>query len=156
MTTFPRLPVQKLARRRRWVGYRPEVPDRKDCVVRSSIFLILTSAALLWTSSEGLAQGPAIGVEDWIPDSVFSEDAPSPNRIWVDTEVLLWWMSGARVPPLLTSSPPGTPRSSVGVLGAPGTTILFSGNSINEDLRVGGRITAGGWLDEGQNRGLEA
>jgi hypothetical protein len=65
-------------------------------------------------------------------------------------------MSGARLPPLLTASPPGTPRAAVGVLGAPGTTVLFGGNQVNQDLRIGGRFTAGMWLDCQQTIGLEA
>jgi Putative beta barrel porin-7 (BBP7) len=45
-------------------------------------------------------------------------------------------MSGARVPPLLTVSPPGTPRANAGVLGAPGTTGVFGGDQLNQDLRI--------------------
>jgi hypothetical protein len=71
-------------------------------------------------------------------------------------DVLLWWMSGARVPPLLAASPPGTPRAAAGVLGAPGTTVLFGGDQVNQDLRVGGRVTAGMWLDCEQTCGIEA
>jgi hypothetical protein len=78
-----------------------------------------------------------------------------PGRVWVDSEVLLWWMSGARVPPLLTISPPGTPRSAAGVAG-PGSTVAFGGQQYNQDLRVGGRITAGMWLNCEQTIGLEA
>jgi hypothetical protein len=56
----------------------------------------------------------------------------------------------------LTSSPPGTPRAEAGVIGAPGTTVIFGGNHVNQDLRIGGRITAGMWLDCQQTIGLEA
>src|SRR5579885_3479831 len=32
-----------------------------------------------------------------------------PGRVWVDAEYLLWWTKGSPLPPLLTTSPPGTP-----------------------------------------------
>jgi hypothetical protein len=79
-----------------------------------------------------------------------------PGKIWGDAEVLLWWMRGTNVPPLLSVSPPGTPRAAVGVLGAPGTTVAFGGDQPNQDLRVGGRVTAGMWLNCEQSAGLEA
>lgn len=71
----------------------------------------------------------------------------SPGRYWVDAEVLLWWLKPANLPPLVTASPPGTPRSEVGVPGAPGTSVLFGGSPVNGGLTVGGRVTAGLWLD---------
>src|SRR5271165_6464197 len=50
---------------------------------------------------------------------------------------------------------PGTPRDAVGVLGAPGTGILFGGSPVNGDLSAGGRITAGLWLDCNRTVGIE-
>ncbi len=78
----------------------------------------------------------------------------TPRRLWVDAEALLWWMRSANLPPLITSSPPGTPRSDIGVLGAPGTTVLFGG-PVNGDLAAGGRIAAGYWLSDERLWALE-
>src|SRR5262249_46350664 len=66
-----------------------------------------------------------------------------------------WWLTGSRLPPLATASPPGTPRAESGVLGAPGTRVLFGNETVQDDFRSGGRITVGGWLDECRTTGFE-
>ena len=43
-----------------------------------------------------------------------------------------------------------------GVLGQPGTTVLFGGSLDNDEVRSGGRFTAGVWLDNCRTSGLEA
>ena len=61
---------------------------------------------------------------------ILPQSADRPNespRLWVDGEALLWWMRSANLPPLITASPAGTARSDVGVLGTPGTAVLFGG-----------------------------
>jgi hypothetical protein len=64
-------------------------------------------------------------------------------------------MKGAALPPLVTTSPAGTPATQAGVLGAPGTTILFGGNSVNDEVRSGFRFTLGGWLNDCHTLGVE-
>jgi hypothetical protein len=81
---------------------------------------------------------------------------PGDGRVWAEADFLLWWMRGAALPPLVTTSPAGTPISQAGVLGAPGTTILFGGSSVNDDLRAGGRIAVGYWFDCDRTCGVEA
>jgi hypothetical protein len=83
------------------------------------------------------------------------EEPPPPARYWVDAEVLLWWLKGANLPPLVASSAAGTPQANIGVLGTPGTSVVFGGSTVNGDLCVGGRLTAGLWLDCCQNFGVE-
>jgi hypothetical protein len=63
-------------------------------------------------------------------------------------------MKESPVPPLVTTSPPGTPRELAGVLGAPGTAILYDGDGNPE--RSGGRFTLGFWFDGEQTIGLES
>jgi hypothetical protein len=82
-------------------------------------------------------------------------DAPA-GKLWVTGEYLLWWLRGDRLPPLVTTSPSGTPVTAAGVLGAPGTQVLFGDQRVNGDSRSGGRITAGYWLDHGCTWGIEA
>jgi hypothetical protein len=65
-------------------------------------------------------------------------------------------MKGAPLPPLVTTSPAGTPASQAGVLGAPGTVVLFGNSDVNSGVRSGGRGTLGYWLDDCQRIGLEA
>jgi hypothetical protein len=68
---------------------------------------------------------------------------------------LLWWLNGNHLPPLVTTSPQGTPQGQAGVLGAPGTAVLFGGSDVNDDAHSGGRITVGGWLGCDQCLGIE-
>lgn len=79
-----------------------------------------------------------------------------PGRIWARGEAILWWMEGQSVPPLVTTSPAGTPIAQAGVLGTPGTQVLFGGSNLNDDMRVGGRFQVGAWLDECQTIGIQA
>jgi hypothetical protein len=64
-------------------------------------------------------------------------------------------MRGEALPPLVTTSPPGTPVSQAGVLGTPGAAVLFGDNHVNNDARSGFRVTLGGWLDSAQTLGVE-
>jgi hypothetical protein len=70
----------------------------------------------------------------------------SPGRWWVSGDYLLGWIRGGNVPPLVTTSPAGTPQAMAGVLGQPTTTILFGNSTVNTDLRSGFRLGTGGCL----------
>jgi hypothetical protein len=78
------------------------------------------------------------------------------GRIWAEADYLLWWVRGAPLPPLVTTSPAGTPQSQAGVLGTPGVHVLFGGSLSDGAARSGGRITIGAWLDPDQTIGIEA
>jgi hypothetical protein len=102
----------------------------------SLLLLLLTSS---WAFAQDRASPDALG-----PD--ITSLAMQPLRdYWVDAEALLWWMRPAKLPPLVTASPPGTPQAAAGVLGAPGTSVLFGGSAANGELTPGGRITARLW-----------
>ncbi len=77
------------------------------------------------------------------------------GRVWADAELLLWWTRGMNVPPLITSSPSGTPRDLAGVIGAPTTRILFGGDEEDNGMRPGFRVRLGTWLDDCQTCGIE-
>ena len=77
------------------------------------------------------------------------------NRFWFRGEYLLWWTAGAHIPPLLTTSPAGTSQANSGVLGQPGTTILFGNQTLDEGTRNGGRLTLGYWLNRCDETGVE-
>jgi hypothetical protein len=70
-----------------------------------------------------------------------------PGRFWLRAEYLMWATSGSKLPPLVTTSPVGTPVSQAGVLGQPGTQILSGDETIACDGRSGYRTTIGMWLD---------
>lgn len=63
-------------------------------------------------------------------------------------------MRGDRIPPLATTGVPGTPVGLIGVLGVPGTQVLFGDERINGDPRSGIRLSAGMWLDACQTIGI--
>lgn len=77
--------------------------------------------------------------------------APAARRLYGSAEYLLWWIKDADVPPLVTTSPPG----SQGILGMPGTVVLFGGSNTDLNERSGGRFTLGWWLDPCQVWGIE-
>ena len=72
---------------------------------------------------------------------------------WGRAEYLAWWVRGAYVPALVTTSPTGTPVGTAGRL--PGATILFGDQRINENARSGGRFTLGYWFDPCNQLGIE-
>ena len=65
-------------------------------------------------------------------------------------------MTGDKLPALVTTSPASTPRPLAGVLGAPGTTVLFGNSAANDDWRAGGRLAGGYWFDPSHKTGIEA
>jgi hypothetical protein len=74
--------------------------------------------------------------------------------LWGEVEFLMWWCEGSDLPPVVTTSPQGTPREDAGVLGIAGTSALFGGRREGNDLQVGGRVTLGIWLDGTHNAGI--
>ncbi len=81
---------------------------------------------------------------------------PLANRLEIRTEWLQWWTKGNFVPPLVTTGPSSQTQSEAGVLGAPGTTILFGNSDLNDASRSGGRVTADYWLTCDHTLGIEA
>jgi hypothetical protein len=79
-------------------------------------------------------------------------DGPSPPdaRFWASGEYLLWRIRDSHLPPLVTASAP----ASGGILGQPGTVVLFGGRTDNEE-RSGGRFRVGVWLESEQILGIE-
>jgi putative beta barrel porin BBP7 len=74
--------------------------------------------------------------------------------LWGSAEVLLWWMKGTDLPPIVGTSPPGTPRIDASVIGTPGYQTLYGADISGRDLQAGGRITLGTWLDATHNAGI--
>lgn len=89
------------------------------------------------------------------PEAACPVECGECGDMWARGEYLLWSLRGMNVPPLVTTSPPGTPREQAGVLGQPGTIILFGGDQELEEPRHGGRLTAGMLLDRCTGLSLE-
>src|SRR5262249_30303615 len=78
------------------------------------------------------------------------------GHAWGSAEYLLWWTKGQSLPPLVTTSPIGTPDSIAGVLGKPTTSIIYGNSRVNDDARSGGRFTLGYWFNDNQSCGIAA
>jgi hypothetical protein len=81
-------------------------------------------------------------------------DCGPPSCFWVRGEYLLWWIKDSQVPDLITTGVPGA-TVLPGVLGQPGTTVLFGGPDGDNQVREGGRISGGFWLNDCHTIGLE-
>jgi hypothetical protein len=81
--------------------------------------------------------------------------APAAGQFWAEVDYLAWSVKGDKLPPLVTSSPPGTLLPQAGVLGIPGTSVLFGDSTVNDRWRSGLRAQIGYWFDPQKSRGLE-
>src|SRR5262249_31926970 len=91
-----------------------------------------------------------------LPPAPFLKAPPSATgAFWISAEALIWSTKGDRLPPLVTTSPPGTPLPQAGVLGQPGTAVLFGNDDVNDRFRAGARVRAGYWFDPWRSRGIE-
>lgn len=76
------------------------------------------------------------------------------GRLSIRTEVPLFWRRGMGLPPLVTTSPTGTPATTAGQIGQTTTEVLLGNEVVGQDLDAGVRISVGTWLDNNQYRGL--
>lgn len=67
---------------------------------------------------------------------------------WVSFEYLSTWLQGRGLPPLVTTSPPGTE----GVL--PGAATLFGGDNVSGNRQVAGKLSLGAWLGPAERLGV--
>jgi hypothetical protein len=116
---------------------------------RVGISIGIADAALLATLA---VSGPSFAGD--LPLKV-PPAAPPADPFWIGIDYLGWSVKGDHLPPLVTTSPAGTPRPQAGVLGAPGTTVLFGDSSVDNGWRSGGRVQAGYWFDPQHSRGVE-
>ncbi len=79
----------------------------------------------------------------------------SRGRFYGRAEYLLWRFDGMNSPPLVTSSPAGTPLAEAGVLGFPNTQILYGGGDLLGGSRDGIRLSAGYWFNDYQDLAIE-
>src|ERR1700687_2132009 len=72
-----------------------------------------------------------------------SETEPAPaapemprvrSRLWVTNELLTWWVQGMQMPILISTSLPGTPAASAGVLGTGGTSSVVGPTSADDNV----------------------
>ena len=104
------------------------------------VLLLLTTSHLL----------PLHSNAQTVSSPSYSSDPGAKQRFWIQGEYLHWWMKGNQLPPLVTSSPPGTNGT------LPGSAVLFGGQSVDSQGRNGGRVSGGYWLDGKHRWGLDA
>jgi hypothetical protein len=73
---------------------------------------------------------------------------------WFDAQYMLWQRNGFSLPPLVTASLSGDPSN--GILGEPGTTILFGNETVSDHVRSGFGLQGGYWLDPCAGWGIAA
>jgi hypothetical protein len=118
----------------------------------TALISALCVAALL--AAQPLAGGTAAAAD--LPIKAPPKIADSFNPFWAEIDALAWTVKGDRPPPLVTTSPAGTPPAQAGVLGLPATTVLFGDSAVNGGWRSGGRVQAGYWFDPSRTKGVEA
>jgi Putative beta barrel porin-7 (BBP7) len=96
------------------------------------------------------------------PQEPIYQDPPisGPLLFSFDVDYLRWYLTKAKMPPLITIGNPndfqfGVPGTDPGALGLPGTRILLQ--QFNEDyVHNGARVSMTGWLDPQQILGVQA
>jgi hypothetical protein len=134
--------------------------------ISMSARLTVALAAVLVFTGSLLAQPPGVG--ELPPPVITTEsspstpvgppvraDSPTDGGLWAAADSVFSWFRAIRLRPLVTTSPPGTPRASAGVLGVPGTSELFGG-PVDNDSRLGFRGELGYWFGPDRIWGVEA
>src|SRR5882757_3784944 len=116
---------------------------------------VITLAAIAAVMAAGCPQAEAA---DLTAKPILKAPPPPPSvgGFWLGAEYLNWSIKGDKLPPLVTTSPPGTPIGQAGVLGAPGTSVLFGNGSTANGWRSGVRVRGGYWFDSQRTEGVEA
>jgi hypothetical protein len=112
----------------------------------------MTKALLVLASIASLACGSAT----FAADIALKAPPPAQPSFWFSAEYLLWSAKGDRLPALATTSPAGTALAAAGVLGQPGTSVLFGDSAVNDGWRSGARFSGGYWFDSARTIGVQA
>jgi hypothetical protein len=95
--------------------------------------------------------GPGRAADSFFPTQ---EADAFPFTCWVSAEYLLWDLKkGPKPPPLVTISSAAAPNP--GVLGSPGTAVLFPNSDLDYGDTSGGRWKIGTWLNCHETCGFE-
>jgi hypothetical protein len=123
--------------------------------VRSISFLSVASKTVAVAS---LILVAAASTAAFAADLPLVTKAPPPlsgGSFWAEVDYLAWTVKGDKLPPLVTTSVAGTPLSQAGVLGFPGTSVLFGDSTTNDKWRSGLRALQGYWFDSQHKTGIE-
>jgi len=73
-----------------------------------------------------------------------------PGGTWATFDYLMWWSRGASLPALVTTGS----QNFGGTLSDPAVKVIFGNQRVDTDLRSGGRLNIGTWLDCERTFGL--
>ncbi len=100
---------------------------------------------------DSIGSHKAAGFGHWSNSAIYLDR----GRWFGGVELLLMFRKGDRLPPLITTSSDGNPDpDTAGELGQDGTVILYGAERALADLRAGGRLTLGTWIDPSCCRSL--
>jgi hypothetical protein len=130
--------------------------------------MMISPCALLFCATTLLAQAeislPVVApstqpAPQGIDETVANLFQPSPTQgdgrnFWASGDYMLSWVHGMNLPPLVTTSFEGTPRSTAGVPGNVGTSQLYGGY-VNNGVRSGMQFSSGWWFSEDRSFGIE-
>jgi hypothetical protein len=94
--------------------------------------------------------GPYAHVE--LPAPICGPDFDSRERVWASADYLVWWVKSGPDPiPLVTTSS----AASLGILGAPDTTVVAGGSGFDYKAFSGAELAAGFWFNRDRDCGFE-
>lgn len=114
-------------------------------------FILTLVTGLLLAGTTTAQQSSVLPVPSYAPETPIVASNPVPDRVYLGTEYLLWWIKDDSLPPLLTIGPP----ASGAALGTRGTTVLAGGGDVDFGSFDGGRFTLGFLLDDSNNTAIE-
>jgi hypothetical protein len=96
-------------------------------------------------------------VSDGAPIVDLDPSMPMGNdwRFWFKADYAVAWLQTRLLPPLVTSSPPGTSQKQAGVLALPTTTTVIGFSPIYDSGRSMGRTEFGYWFNDAHTFGVD-
>ncbi|MGW8257157.1 MAG: BBP7 family outer membrane beta-barrel protein [Thermoguttaceae bacterium] len=108
--------------------------------------------------NQPLEQQPCLEEECPIECDTMPLCGPS-GRFWIRADWMMLWTTPVSLPALVTTGPAGgAPPATLsgGIIGQPGTEILYGNSNIYDQGRAAVRMSMGGWLDRCHIWGFEA
>jgi hypothetical protein len=140
---------------------RPETSQRFRWLAVTTCLVLLTLLTTVTHPPTAFGQDSMVVMEEG--PMVMETGYPScgtcqpyvPLHFDVRADYLAWWTKTQSIPPMVTTSPLGTSREEAGILGHPDTTILFGGDSLDQDPYSGIRFGVTAWVNACRNLGVE-
>jgi hypothetical protein len=128
-------------------------PGRKIMAAVALALSALLSPAKVLGQAPGLESPEFATAAEPTDTALTLSDNPDRKDLWLRAEYLMWWTKALGLPPLVTTSPLGTPPDKAGELGR--SLELGMDETNLGDVRSGGRVTLGAWLVADHWIGLE-